>query len=196
MGGDGGGVEEWHKRKDYLTNNGSIIEDDRRQDHDSSVHAEAPALGHRSTSFEGLQGPESNMVTDAASRMQRSSRATDSAINGLLSQTPGSSIAGARGEFDKEGGQQATGQPLHPGSPAHYGSLPTEDHPTLDAELIADMEGKPFGFGYLDHGVFVGEFAAFSPNGWEISAEPDDVSRLLFPLTADDAPDSRDLNLG
>ncbi|EGY20612.1 uncharacterized protein VDAG_10241 [Verticillium dahliae VdLs.17] len=110
MGGNGGSVEEWHKRKDYLTNNGSIIGDDCRE-HSRGLELDLTAAG----------------ATPAA----------------------------------------------------------TDHYTRLDAELVADMEGKPFGFGYLNQNVFVGGFDEFSPGGWEAPSQ--EVARLLFPLTEDDA---------
>ncbi|KAG7106987.1 hypothetical protein HYQ44_013553 [Verticillium longisporum] len=131
MGGDGGGVEEWHKRKDYLTNNGSIIGDDRCRDHDKIDEAQALLSDHVPPSREDSRGLELDLTAAGA--------------------TPAA----------------------------------TDHYTRLDAELVADMEGKPFGFGYLDQSVFVGGFDEFSPGGWEAPSQ--EVSRLLFPLTEEDA---------
>ncbi|KAG7151015.1 hypothetical protein HYQ46_013240 [Verticillium longisporum] len=187
MGGDGGGVEEWHKRKDYLTNNGSIIGDDRCRDHDKIDEAQALLSDHVPPSREDSRGLELDLTAAGATPagMQRSLRA-GLANTGRLSHTPHEHGAASRRENGSNDNQQSSVlDHSHFDSPSLYNLTATDHYTRLDAELVADMEGKPFGFGYLDQSVFVGGFDEFSPGGWEAPSQ--EVSRLLFPLTEEDA---------
>lgn len=117
--------------------------------------------------------------------MQRSLRA-DLENTDRLSHIPHEhGAASRRGNGSNDNQQSSVLDHSHFDSPSLYDLTATDHYTRLDAELVADMEGKPFGFGYLNQNVFVGGFDEFSPGGWEAPSQ--EVARLLFPLTEDDA---------
>lgn len=79
--------------------------------------------------------------------------------------------ASRRGNGSNDNQQSSVLDHSHFDSPSLYDLTATDHYTRLDAELVADMEGKPFGFGYLNQNVFVGGFDEFSPGGWEAPSQ-------------------------